>query len=154
MSDLFVRAEQAAEYVRGQSELRAKLAIVLGSGLGGFAEELQNAVIIPYTEVPGFPRATAEGHAGRLFVGTLGGRKQLTGERITRQDARRMIVRRAKNAGLLTRLGCHSFRATGITVYLLNGGLLEYAQQVRCALFRTANMWVVERAAPCIPWRG
>src|ERR1700720_747167 len=46
------------------------------------------------------------------------------------QDARRMIVRRAKNAGLLTRLGCHSFRATGITVYLLNGGLLEYAQQM------------------------
>jgi site-specific recombinase XerD len=63
---------------------------------------------------------------------TLGrrGRKQLTGERMTRQDAWRMIVRRARNAGLLTRLGCQSFRATGITVYLLNGGLLEYAQQM------------------------
>jgi site-specific recombinase XerD len=63
---------------------------------------------------------------------TLGGRgrQQLTTDRMTRQDARRMIVRRAKNAGLLTRLGCHSFRATGITVYLLNGGLLEYAQQM------------------------
>jgi integrase/recombinase XerD len=62
---------------------------------------------------------------------TLGGRgrKQLTGDRLTRQDARRMIVRRAKKAGLLTRLG-YSFRATGITVYLLNGGLLEYAQQM------------------------
>ena len=63
---------------------------------------------------------------------TLGGRcrKQLTADRMTRQDARRMIVRRARNAGLLTRLGCHSFRAIGITVYLLNGGLLEYAQQM------------------------
>ena len=63
---------------------------------------------------------------------TLGGRgrKQLTPDRMTRQDARRMIVRRAKKAGLLTRLGCHSFRATGITVYLLNGGLLEFAQQM------------------------
>ena len=63
---------------------------------------------------------------------TLGGRgrKHLTEDRMARQDARRMIVRRAKNAGLLTRLGCHSFRATGITVYLLNGGLLEYAQQM------------------------
>jgi integrase/recombinase XerD len=60
---------------------------------------------------------------------TLGwrGRKQLIADRMTRQDARRMIVRRA---GLLTRLGCHSFRATGITVYLLNGSLLEYAQQM------------------------
>ena len=41
-----------------------------------------------------------------------------------------VLKNRAKKAGLLTRLGCHSFRATGITVYLLNGGLLEYAQQM------------------------
>jgi integrase/recombinase XerD len=66
------------------------------------------------------------------LVRTLGGRgrKQLTTDRMTRQDARRMIVRRALKAGIITRLGCHSFRATGITVYLLNGGLLEYAQQM------------------------
>jgi integrase len=50
--------------------------------------------------------------------------------RMTRQDARRMIVRRALKAGIITRLGCHTFRATGITVYLLNGGLLGYAQQM------------------------
>src|SRR5271168_1944712 len=63
---------------------------------------------------------------------TLGGRgrKQLGLKRITRQDARRMIVRRALQAGIITKLGCHTFRATGITVYLLNGGLLEYAQQM------------------------
>jgi hypothetical protein len=42
-------------------------------------------------------------------------------------DARRMIVRRALQAGIITKLGCHTFRATGITVYLLNGELLEYA---------------------------
>ena len=59
---------------------------------------------------------------------TLGGRgrKELT----WRQDARRMIVRRALTAGIITSIGCHTFRATGITVYLLNGGLLEYAQQM------------------------
>jgi integrase len=70
--------------------------------------------------------------ASPLFrtLGGRGGRKQLTGERMTRQDARRMIVRRALKAGIITRLGCHTFRATGITVYLLNGGLLEYAQQM------------------------
>jgi integrase len=63
---------------------------------------------------------------------TLGGRgrKQFTADRMTRQDARRMIVRRALKAGIITRLGCHTFRAIGITVYLLNGGLLEYAQQM------------------------
>jgi integrase len=57
------------------------------------------------------------------------GRKQLTADRTTRH-ARRMIVHRAMKAGIITRLGCHTFRATGITVYLLNGGLLEYAQQM------------------------
>jgi site-specific recombinase XerD len=63
---------------------------------------------------------------------TLGGRgrKQLGKARMARQDARRMIVRRALAAGIATKLGCHTFRATGITVYLLNGGLLEYAQQM------------------------
>jgi site-specific recombinase XerD len=68
---------------------------------------------------------------GPLFR-TLGGRnrKQLGVKRMSRQDARRMIVRRAREAGIITALGCHTFRATGITVYLLNGGLLEYAQQM------------------------
>jgi integrase/recombinase XerD len=63
---------------------------------------------------------------------TLGGRgrKQLGSLRMARQDARRMIVPRALAAGIITKLGCHTFRATGITVYLLNGGLLEYAQQM------------------------
>jgi integrase len=66
------------------------------------------------------------------LVRTLGGRgrKHLGVKRMSRQDARRMIVRRALQAGIITKLGCHTFRATGITVYLLNGGLLEYAQQM------------------------
>lgn len=68
---------------------------------------------------------------GVLFR-TLGGRgrKKLGLKRMSRQDARRMIVRRAREAGIITALGCHTFRATGITVYLINGGLLEYAQQM------------------------
>jgi len=69
--------------------------------------------------------------AGALFRSLGGrGRKQLGAKRMSRQDARRMIVRRAREAGIITALGCHTFRATGITVYLLNGGLLEYAQQM------------------------
>ncbi len=79
-------------------------------------------------------RAEAGGELdkGSPLFRTLGGRgrKQLTMARMARQDARRMIVRRALAAGIITRLGCHTFRATGITVYLLNGGLLEYAQQM------------------------
>lgn len=45
-------------------------------------------------------------------------------------DAWRMIRRRAKDAGIETAIGCHTFRATGITAYLENGGTLEHAQQI------------------------
>jgi site-specific recombinase XerD len=91
------------------------------------AHHLLEAYLVEYVKMAGFGTEKAT----PLFR-TLGGRgrKQLTGDRMSRQDARRMIVRRALKAGIITRLGCHTFRATGITVYLLNGGLLEYAQQV------------------------
>jgi len=45
-------------------------------------------------------------------------------------DAWRMIRRRARRAGIKTKIGCHTFRATGITAYLENGGTLEHAQQI------------------------
>jgi purine-nucleoside phosphorylase len=50
----------------------SRLAVVLGSGLGGFADELANRVEIPYSEIPGWPRSTAVGHAGKLVFGQLG----------------------------------------------------------------------------------
>jgi hypothetical protein len=54
----------------------------------------------------------------------------LTDHRITHTDALRMILRRARAAGIKTELGCDSFRAAGITVYLQNVGLLGHAQQM------------------------
>ena len=77
------------------------------------------------------PKAAGNSTRSPLFR-TLGGRgrKQLTEGRMARQEARRMIVRRAVQAGIITSIGCHTFRATGITVYPLNCGLLEYAQQI------------------------
>lgn len=65
-----------------------------------------------------------------LFPTAAGKTGRLTERRMTRTDALRMIWRRAAAAGIATELGCHSFRATGITVYLKNGGLLEHAQQM------------------------
>ena len=53
------------------------VAIVLGSGLGQFAERLQDAVRIPYEEIPHFPSATVIGHSGELVAGTLAGRTVL-----------------------------------------------------------------------------
>ena len=67
------RLEALTEAVRGRTALIPKLGIVLGSGLGSLAEELENTVAIPFTDMPGWPPATAPGHAGRLLLGRLVG---------------------------------------------------------------------------------
>jgi purine-nucleoside phosphorylase len=60
--------------VRERTPLVPEVGIVLGSGLGGLADDLEDAVAIPFSELPGWPAATAPGHAGRLLLGHLGGR--------------------------------------------------------------------------------
>jgi len=68
----FSRADRAAKYILSRTKLRPKIALVLGSGLGAFGDDLEGAARIPYEKIPGFPRSTAEGHAGRLVVGKAG----------------------------------------------------------------------------------
>jgi purine-nucleoside phosphorylase len=72
-SDEYERAEAAAQVIFLRTELRPKIALVLGSGLGPFADEFANATKIPYAEIPHFPRSTAIGHAGQLVIGTVDG---------------------------------------------------------------------------------
>lgn len=71
--DEFARAERAAKFIRSKTKLRPKVAVVLGSGLGAFADDLKDAIRIPYERIPGFPRSTAIGHAGNLVVGKAAG---------------------------------------------------------------------------------
>jgi purine-nucleoside phosphorylase len=68
---LYERAEHAARIIRSRISVEPRIAVVLGSGLGGFADDFQEAVAIPYEDVPGFVRSTAQGHAGRLVVGKV-----------------------------------------------------------------------------------
>jgi purine-nucleoside phosphorylase len=70
---LYERAEHAARTIRARSAEEARVALVLGSGLGAFADDLEDAVAIPYEEIPGFARSTVEGHAGRLVAGRVAG---------------------------------------------------------------------------------
>jgi purine-nucleoside phosphorylase len=67
----FERAGLAANFVFSQTSLRPEIALVLGSGLGAFADEFSDAVKIPYAEIPHFPRSTAIGHAGNLVIGNV-----------------------------------------------------------------------------------
>ncbi|PYT03847.1 MAG: purine-nucleoside phosphorylase [Acidobacteria bacterium] len=70
---LYERAEHAARFIRSRLAEEVHVALVLGSGLGAFADALEGAQAIPYAEIPGFARPTVEGHAGRLVVGKVEG---------------------------------------------------------------------------------
>ena len=71
----FERAEAAASAVRARCGALPRTAIVLGSGLGEFAGMLTNSVTVPYGEIPGWPESKVVGHAGKLVVGEVAGRR-------------------------------------------------------------------------------
>ena len=79
MANLFSNAQAAVGAIRERTrgELRAEIAprvgIILGSGLGGFASQVEDAVTIAYAEIPHFPQSTVAGHSGKLVLGTIGG---------------------------------------------------------------------------------
>ncbi len=64
--------QQTKAYLEGKIKARPTIGVVLGSGLGAFADELADSVHIPYADIPGWPRSTAMGHAGKLVFGKLG----------------------------------------------------------------------------------
>jgi purine-nucleoside phosphorylase len=65
--------QQSADFIVSQHTERPRVAIVLGTGLGGLADRIEAATAVPYTEIPFFPRTTVAGHAGRLVIGRLQG---------------------------------------------------------------------------------
>jgi len=72
VNDEFTQAAYAARFIATKSPAKPVVAIVLGSGLGEFADELQDAVRIRYQEIPHFAPSTAVGHAGQLVLGNIG----------------------------------------------------------------------------------
>jgi|SRR5580704_4740716 purine-nucleoside phosphorylase len=72
MDDQFTLAENAAKFILQRTPLRPQIGLVLGSGLGGFADSLTEAARISYSDIPAFPRSTAIGHAGQLVIGNAG----------------------------------------------------------------------------------
>lgn len=71
--DFSRRLDELEARVRLESELRPRLGMVLGSGLGGLADEIEDAIAIPFAELPGWPAPSAPGHSGRLLLGLLRG---------------------------------------------------------------------------------
>jgi purine-nucleoside phosphorylase len=70
-TSLYERVEHATRIIRAKINVEPRIAVVLGSGLGAFADDFEEAVCIPYEEIPGFAQSTAQGHAGRLVIGNV-----------------------------------------------------------------------------------
>jgi purine-nucleoside phosphorylase len=73
MSDQYTRVLAAVDFIRSSHAPAPTLGIILGSGLGNFATQVENATTIDYSDIPGWPLSTVEGHSGKLVLGTLGG---------------------------------------------------------------------------------
>lgn len=69
----YEKAEETARFIRSKYDKDIQTAVVLGSGLGAFADEVESKVTIPYGEIPNFQKSTVEGHAGQLVLGEVGG---------------------------------------------------------------------------------
>ena len=74
VTDLLGAIESARSYVAERIGVKPEAGVILGTGLGRFSEAMPDAVVIPYHDIPHFPTAGVESHAGELFAGTLGGR--------------------------------------------------------------------------------
>lgn len=71
---MYEKLREAAEYIKGKLTVHPEVGLILGSGLGVLAEEIEDSVKIPYEEIPNFPVSTVEGHAGQLVIGKLAGK--------------------------------------------------------------------------------
>ena len=78
--ELFDQIQEATHVVQSRWSKSPRVGIILGTGLGGLAEDIEGAAKIPYHEIPHFPLSTVESHAGRLVCGTLGGTNVLAME--------------------------------------------------------------------------
>ena len=73
--DLSNKIKAAAEYIKGKSKYNPTIGLILGSGLGAIADQIEDAEYFPYNEIPNFPVSTVEGHAGRLVIGKFQGKE-------------------------------------------------------------------------------
>lgn len=70
-----MEVKEASTYIKDKLSVTPEIGLILGSGLGVLAEEIQNKTTIPYADIPHFPKSTVEGHAGQLVIGTLSGKQ-------------------------------------------------------------------------------
>ncbi|HBY57739.1 MAG TPA: purine-nucleoside phosphorylase [Candidatus Atribacteria bacterium] len=75
MVDLKAKIAESVEYIDQKTKIRPKIAIILGTGLGRLAEDIEEKEIIPYSDIPNFPVSTVKSHSGNLVLGKLGNKE-------------------------------------------------------------------------------
>lgn len=73
MNKAYTKLLTCLEYIKSRTDFKPEIGLILGSGLGALAEQVENAIIIDYSDIPGFPVSTVPGHQGRFVMGYLGG---------------------------------------------------------------------------------
>ena len=73
--DLLNQIKASADFILSKSNYKPEIGLILGSGLGSLADSIENPEFYNYSDIPNFPTSTVEGHAGRLVIGTLGGKQ-------------------------------------------------------------------------------
>jgi len=74
VSEMRQQIEEATRYIRSKTRLKPTVGVILGTGMGALAKAVENAVVIPYDEIPHFPVSTVESHHGNLYLGQLEGK--------------------------------------------------------------------------------
>ncbi len=74
------KIQETVDYIESKIEIKPEIAIILGSGLGAVVDLLEDAVHLPYSDIPNFPVSTVKGHSGRLAFGTYAGKNILVQE--------------------------------------------------------------------------
>jgi purine-nucleoside phosphorylase len=75
VEDLKAKVTESVEFVNQKSKIKPEIAIILGTGLGRLAEDVEEKEIIPYSEIPNFPVSTVQSHSGNLVLGKLGNKE-------------------------------------------------------------------------------
>ncbi len=75
MMSLYDKIQETAAFIKGKKKDTPTIGIILGSGLGGLVDKVEDAISFPYKDIPNFPLATVQGHAGKLILGKMGGKQ-------------------------------------------------------------------------------
>ena len=133
-TDLYARAQTAVAAIESRTSTRPVLGVILGSGLGDFAHQVEGATVIPYAGIPGFPQSTVVGHSGQLVLGTISGIAVAVMQGRVHAYEGYAMAEVTFPTRVLGLLGCRSLIVTnaagGINTGLTQGGLVVLSDHI------------------------